>query len=151
MSEERAGFERARLGFNELLLGGIILVMLTAVGLGLALYVLPSEELTIPELQPAVRVADESAFPIGASRVTNWGDHVILVIHRSEGDYVGLQGTSPLDECILTWDEESLRVLSPCSYLVYDLHGNVVAGLTTEPLQRYPVFVREGVVFVAVG
>jgi len=38
--------------------------------------------------------------------------------------------------------------VSPCSYLVYDLHGNVVRGLTTVPLRRYGVFVREGIVYV---
>jgi hypothetical protein len=31
---------------------------------------------------------------------------------------------------------------------VYDLHGNVVRGLSTVPLQRYEVFVRSGVVYV---
>ena len=38
--------------------------------------------------------------------------------------------------------------MSPCSYLVYDLHGNVVRGLTTVPLQRYGVFERQGAVYV---
>jgi hypothetical protein len=41
-----------------------------------------------------------------------------------------------------------LRVVSSCSYVVYDLHGNVVRGLTRVPLQRFAVFVRQGAVYV---
>jgi hypothetical protein len=32
--------------------------------------------------------------------------------------------------------------------VVYDLHGNVVRGLTTVPLLRYDAFVRQGAVYV---
>lgn len=141
----------ARLGFNELLLAGVILVTATSIGLGLALYVRPAEHLAIPELEPSVQVAREADFPVGASRVTNWGDRVILVVRRGPTEYFALQGTSPIDGCILSWDAESLSVISPCSYLVYDLQGNVVQGLTTRPLRRYPVSVRDGMVYVAEG
>jgi len=46
----------AGLGFNELLLGAVIALALTGIALGMALYVLPGEQLEIPKLQPAVRV-----------------------------------------------------------------------------------------------
>ena len=59
-----------------------------------------------------------------------------------------MQGTSPTDGCILRWDPESLRVVSPCAHLIYDLFGNVVTGLSTAPLQRYEVFVRGEFVYV---
>jgi nitrite reductase/ring-hydroxylating ferredoxin subunit len=87
-------------------------------------------------------------FPVGASRVVSWGERVILVVRSSENQYSALQGTAPNNGCILRWDDQSRRVVSPCSYLVYDLHGHVVAGLTTEPLQQYKVSVRGGVVAV---
>ena len=137
-----------RPGFNEFLLGGIVVLMLVGAAIALGLYLLPGEQLQIPELQPAVRVARQADFPAGASRVVTWGERVILVVHTGDQTYAALQGTSPLDGCILRWDLASLRVVSPCSYLVYDLHGNVVRGLTTVPLQRYAVFVREGAVYV---
>ena len=140
--------ERWRPGFNEFLLGGIVVLMLVGAAIALGLYLLPGEQLQIPELQPAVRVARQADFPAGASRVVTWGERVILVVHTGDQTYAALQGTSPLDGCILRWDLPSLRVVSPCSYLVYDLHGNVVRGLTTVPLQRYAVFVREGAVYV---
>lgn len=139
----------SRLTFNGLLLGGVILIMAVLLALGVALYVLPSGRLQLPELQPFARVSSESEFPVGASRVIDWGDEIILVIRRGEREYYALEGTAPTDGCILEWDAESLRVVSPCTYLVYDLRGNVVAGLTTSSLRRFPVYVRGGVIYVA--
>lgn len=142
---------RGTWGFAEILLAGVILAIATSAGLVLGLYVLPREPVAIPELEPAVRVGEESGFPVGASRVQNWGDRIILVVREGERRYYALEGTSPLDGCILRWDPESLRVVSPCAYVVFDLHGNVVEGLTTVPLRRYSAFVRSGVVYVTEG
>jgi nitrite reductase/ring-hydroxylating ferredoxin subunit len=140
--------KRGTWGFAEILLAGVILASAISGGLVLALYVLPREPLVMRELEPAVRIGPESAFPVGAHRVQNWGERIILVVRESEAQYYALQGTSPLDGCILRWDPESLRIVSPCAYVVFDLHGNVVEGLTTVPLRRYSAFVRGGVVYV---
>ncbi|HEY7193778.1 MAG TPA: hypothetical protein VH439_08555 [Gemmatimonadales bacterium] len=134
--------------FNEYLLAGIVVLSVVLVALGAVVYLLPGDYLQIPELQPAVRVGRQADFPAGASRVVTWGPRILLVVHAGDGEYAALQGTSPVDGCILDWDAASLRVVSPCSYIVYDLHGNVVRGLTTVPLQRYLVFVRQGAVYV---
>jgi nitrite reductase/ring-hydroxylating ferredoxin subunit len=135
-------------GFNEYLLAGVAVLMLVGVLLAVGLYLLPPQHLQLAELQPAFRVGPEADLPVGASRVVNWGERIVLVIRTGEQSYAALQGTAPTDGCLLRWDETSLRVSSPCSYLVYDLHGNVVRGLTTVPLERYAVFVRDGVVYV---
>lgn len=147
-TESEAGVAQWEPGFSEYLLGGIVVLMVVALALAGLLYLLPPERLQLAELQPAFVVAPVARFPVGASRVVDWGDQVILVVRTGEGTYAGLQGTSPTNGCILNWDQTSLRVLSPCSYIVYDLQGNVVRGLTTLPLQRYPVFVRDSVVYV---
>jgi hypothetical protein len=55
---------------------------------------------------------------------------------------------SPVDGCILRWDSAALRIMSPCGHQVYNLRGHAVEGLTTEPLQRYAVFVRNDFVYV---
>jgi nitrite reductase/ring-hydroxylating ferredoxin subunit len=138
----------SRLTFNGLLLAGVILSMAMAVGIAVLLYLMPADHLQLPELQPFARVAREAEFPVGASRVVNWGEQIILVVRRGEQEYFGLEGTSPTDGCILEWDAASLRVVSPCTYMVYDVRGNVVAGLTTTPLKAYPVYVRGGVIYV---
>lgn len=138
----------SRLTFNGLLLAGVILSMAMAGGIAVFLYLVPGGHLQLPELQPFMQVAREADFPVGASRVVNWGDKIILVVRRGDQEYFGLQGTSPTDGCILEWDAASLRVVSPCTYVVYDVRGNVVAGLTTTPLRPYPVYVRGGVIYV---
>jgi len=147
-TEPEAGDAPWEPGFSEYLLGGIVVLMVVGLALAAFLYLLPPERLQLAELQPAFVVAPEAQLPVGASRVVDWGQQVILVVRTGEKTYAGLQGTSPTDGCILDWDPTSLRVLSPCTYIVYDLQGNVVRGLTTVPLQRYPVFVRDGIVYV---
>ncbi len=138
----------SRLGFNGLLLGAVILLMIAGILMVITFYVLPGEHLQIPEIQPGVRVTREAEFPVGASRLVSWGEQTILVVRSGEQTYAALQGTAPRDGCILQWDSESMRVVSPCSYVVFDLQGNVVTGLSTTPLQRYSVFIRGGVVYV---
>jgi len=139
------------LGFTELLLGGVILLMITLGTMAAVFYVNPSENLNIPEIQPVVRVARETDFPVGASRVRSWGEQVILIVRLDSLSYYAVQGDSPTDGCLLRWDPDSSTVFSPCRYMVYDLRGDVVAGLTTQALKRYVVSVREGVVYVSEG
>ena len=145
MENDRLGL---KVGFDELLLIGVIVLALAAAAIGIGLYLLPSARLEVSELQPAVRVVRTDDFPVGASRVINWGERIILVVRSEEDRYFALEGTSPADGCILRWDLESSRVVSPCTYLVYDLRGNVVVGLSTVPLQRYTVFIRGAAVYV---
>jgi nitrite reductase/ring-hydroxylating ferredoxin subunit len=148
MSARQENTDRPKSGFNEILLGGVIMLILAMIGLIVGLYALPGGHLELPDLLPGVQVAREANLPVGASRVVSWGDQIILVIRSDEQRYSALQGTSPDDNCILEWDVEAQRVVSPCSNLVFDLRGNVVKGLTTAPLLRYSVFTRGGVVFV---
>ena len=135
-------------GLNEYVLGGIILLSLFFIAMSVLLYLAPGNYIQTPELQPVLRVTTQENFPIGASRVVSWGPRSVLVMHTAATEYTALEGTSPLDGCMLNWDPVALRVVSPCSDVVYDLHGNVVRGLTTVPLRRYAVFLQEGTVFV---
>ncbi len=139
------------LGFNELLLISVIVLMVTGALLIVALYGQPAERLEAPEVEPAVRVAREENYPVGASRLVRLGAAPVLVVRLADAQYVAVAGASPSDGCLLNWEEEASRIVSPCSYVVYDVDGSVVAGLSTTPLARYPVFVRDGVVYVARG
>lgn len=139
------------LDFTELLLGGVILLICTSVALAIGLYAKPGEPLSHPELQRVIRISAEADFPVGSSRVRNWGERAILVVRADSLRYFALQGTSPADGCLLRWDPEALRVTSPCSYEVYDLRGAVVAGLSTRSLKQYLVSIRDGVIYVSEG
>lgn len=134
-------------GLTGLALIAVILFSVTFAALVTVVYLLPPEHLRIAELQPAVRVGREADFPVGASRIVAWGDQAILVV-RGEERFHAVQGTSPYDGCILEWELESLRIVSPCTNVVYDLRGNVVTGLSEAPLRPFTAFVRRGTVYV---
>jgi len=138
-----------RLGFDELLLTGVILLIVTGVLIAMALYANPSAHLEIPELQPVIRITSERDFPVGSSRIRNWGERTILVIRPDSVRYFALEGTSPADGCTLRWDPDAMRVYSPCRYVVYDLRGDVVTGLSKKALKRYDVSIRDGVIYVS--
>ena len=125
----------------------IAVVFLAALAIAVA-YTVPPEHLVIPQHEVAVRVAREESFPVASSRMVTWGDLAILVVRHEESQYAALQGVSPVDGCLLRWEAESMSVISPCGHVVYNLRGRAVEGLTTEPLQRYAVFVRNGIVYV---
>ena len=135
-------------GFAERLIGGIVLLTLVLMALGAWFYITPEDYLQTPELQPALRVTRVGEIPVGGSRVVTWGPRTILVVRHAEHEYAAVSGLSPIDGCILRWDAPSLRVVSPCSFVVYDLDGSVVRGNTMVPLQRYSVFVRHGDLYV---
>lgn len=135
-------------GFTERLIGGIVLLTLVLIVLGAWFYLTPEDYLQTPELQPALRVTKAGEIPVGGSRVVTWGPRTILVVRPAEHEYAAVGGLSPIDGCILRWDAPSLRVVSPCSFVVYDLDGSVVRGNTMVPLQRYSVFVRHGDLYV---
>lgn len=138
----------SRFDFAGQLLGGVILVMLTLGVLALAVFLLPARHAEAPDREPATAVTAEADFAVGSSRVINWGERIILVVRRGEREYYALEGMAPTDGCILDWDDEPARVISPCSNLAFDVHGNAVAGLSSEPLRRYAVFLRDDVVYV---
>jgi nitrite reductase/ring-hydroxylating ferredoxin subunit len=124
---------------------GVVFLITLAIAV---IYTVPPEHLIIPQHEVAVRVARVEDFMVGSSRMETWGDQAILVVRTGDSDYAALQGASPVEGCLLEWDAESMRVSSPCGHQLYNLRGQAVEGLTTEPLQRYDVFVRDGTVYV---
>ena len=113
-----------------------------------AFFLLPPPYLKVPDIQPVVRVARLADFPVGTSRMVTWGERSVLVVRRDAEAFFAVQGTAPSDGCFLEWNADALRIESPCTYVVYDLDGNVVEGLTRTPLQRFRVFERNGTLYV---
>lgn len=130
-------------------LSGVVLVIVASFALIGVFFLVPPEYLRIADIQAVTRVAPEAEFGVGTSRLVFLGDAPVLVVRRTENEYDAVQGNAPTDGCYLQWDEEALHVVSPCTYLVYDLRGNLIEGLTTQPLHRYRVFTRDQVVYVA--
>ncbi len=142
------GSQRRERDLGAYLLNSLVAVVFL-IGLAVAaLYTNPPEHLIIPQHEVAARIARASDFPVGTSRLETLGEQPVLVVKMSDREYWALQGVSPVDGCLLRWDSEALRVVSPCGHQLYNLRGHAVEGLTTEPLKRYSVFVRNDVVYV---
>ena len=135
-------------GFESLLIIGLLVLLGLMLTLFAVLYAIPAEHLTLPDRQSALRMGRVEGIPVGGSRVNNWGDEIVLLVRISDDEFYAVQGTSTLDGCILDWDKEAFRVVSPCGHQTYDLRGRAVEGLTTRPLRRYDVSVQRGLVFV---
>jgi nitrite reductase/ring-hydroxylating ferredoxin subunit len=135
-------------GFESVLMIGLIVLLALMLGAFALFYAVPADHLTLPDRQSALRMGRVDEIPVGGSRVNNWGEEVVLLVRVSEDEFRAVQGTSTLDGCILDWDPDAFRVVSPCGYQLYDLRGRAVDGLTTRPLSRYNVSVQRGLVFV---
>ena len=126
-----------------------LVAVVVLIGLAVAaLYSNPPEHLIIPQHEVAARVARVSDFPVGGSRLGTLGEEPVLIVRMADHEYWAVHGVSPVDGCLLRWDSEALRVVSPCGHQLYNLRGHAVEGLTTEPLRRYSVFVRNDIVYV---
>ncbi|MBK5096766.1 MAG: Rieske (2Fe-2S) protein [Gemmatimonadetes bacterium] len=135
-------------GFESLLITGLLVLLGLMLSLFAVLYAIPAEHLTLPDRQSALRMGSIDDISVGGSRVNNWGDEIVLLVRISVDEFYAIQGTSTLDGCILDWDQQAFRVVSPCGHQMYDLRGRAVEGLTTRPLRRYDVSVQRGLVFV---
>jgi nitrite reductase/ring-hydroxylating ferredoxin subunit len=138
----------SRRGFESILMVGLLVLLGLMLAVFALFYAVPADHLVLPDKQSAFRMGRAGEIPIGESRVSNWGEEIVLLVRVSEDEFRAVQGTSTLDGCILDWDADALRVVSPCGYQVYDLRGRAVDGLTTRPLRRYEVSVQRGLVFV---
>jgi len=138
----------SRRGFESILMVGLLVLLGLMLAVFALFYAVPADHLVLPDRQSAFRMGRAGEIPIGESRVSNWGEEIVLLVRVSEDEFRAVQGTSTLDGCILDWDADALRVVSPCGYQVYDLRGRAVDGLTTRPLRRYEVSVQRGLVFV---
>ncbi|MGD2122176.1 MAG: hypothetical protein PVJ76_10555 [Gemmatimonadota bacterium] len=130
---------------------GLCLFCVTVGFLVFLLYALPQEPLVIPEVQASVRVGPlDEIFP-NTARLERWGSELILLIRDEEGDVTAVEGRSPTDGCVLTWNARSGQIRSPCSYQVYNSRGFVLAGLSDQALRQYPVLIRDGVISIGSG
>lgn len=141
----------AKWDFWDWCLAGLLTFAVAMGGIVFLLYALPQEPLVIPEVQASVRVAHLREFPTNTARLERWGHRMVLVIRSGSGEVTALEGRSPSDGCALQWDERLARVESPCSYQIYNPYGQVIAGLSSQSLLRYPVLIRDSVINIGSG
>lgn len=134
--------------FWDWCLAGLLAFGVTLAVVVWAVYAVPREPLVVPELQAAVRIGTLDDLPPGSARLHRWGGELVLVIRHLPDEITAVAAVSPHDGCVLRWDAQVRQVVSPCSYVVYNPRGGVVAGLSDRPLPTYRVQVRNGVVYL---
>ncbi len=53
--------------------------------------------------------------------------------------------------CTVQWHPEKKEFICPCHQGIYDFNGNVVSGPPPRPLEKLPVKLRDGQVFVLIN
>ena len=72
----------------------------------------------------------------------------VYVTDEGEANFVVFSRVCTHLGCLVRWDEKKGQFLCPCHGGVFDKEGNVVAGPPPRPLEKLPVKVEDGVVYV---
>jgi len=72
----------------------------------------------------------------------------IYVTDEGNGNFVVFSRVCTHLGCLVRWDEKKQQFLCPCHGGVFDPAGNVVAGPPPRPLEKLPVKVEDGVLYV---
>jgi len=72
----------------------------------------------------------------------------VILIHTKEGKLLALSTVCTHLGCTVFYRPQEHRFDCPCHQGVFDGEGNPVSGPPKRPLERYPVQVRNGLVFV---
>lgn len=134
---------------SRLLKGSLALGLLSSVGVVVA-YIFPPERREFNPGRLRLRVASLSDFSIGKAKQVVFAGRPIWVLRLNSG-FVALSAVCTHRGCIVNWDERRQLLSCPCHGGVFDMNGNVVAGLPRQPLPRLPVEVLGDGVFLGSG
>jgi len=90
-----------------------------------------------------------SQVPKGSTRtILDPAKRKVILIHTKEGELLALSTTCTHLGCTVFYRPEKHRFDCPCHQGVFDGKGNPISGPPKRPLERYPVQIRNGLVFV---
>ena len=72
----------------------------------------------------------------------------VYVTDQGDGNFVVFSRVCSHLGCLVRWDEGEDQFFCPCHGGVFDSMGNVVAGPPPEPIEKLPVKVEDGVLYV---
>ena len=93
----------------------------------------------------SIRVED---IPVGESKLLYYKERPVLLIHVKENRFVALSGICTHLRCGLNWDRDSRKLVCPCHGATFDIQGNVLSGPPPEPLTRYQVKIKGGIIYI---
>jgi cytochrome b6-f complex iron-sulfur subunit len=71
-----------------------------------------------------------------------------VLLEKADSEVRALSAICTHLGCTVQWHPEEKKFICPCHQGIYDFNGNVVSGPPPRPLEKLPVKVREGQVFV---
>ena len=72
----------------------------------------------------------------------------VYVTDQGDGDFVVYSRVCSHLGCLVRWDEGKDQFLCPCHGAIFDSAGNVLAGPPPRPMEKLPVKVEDGVLYV---
>lgn len=72
----------------------------------------------------------------------------VYVTDEGDGNFVVYSRVCSHLGCLVRWDEGKDQFFCPCHGAVFDSTGNVVAGPPPRPMEKLPVRVQDGILYV---
>lgn len=145
--DSSGGPEMGRRGFLNLLLGGGIVALLSAI-------VYPLIRFVIPPKQPEAATSQVVAAEVGeltpnSSKIFRFGKNPAILIMTAAGEYRAFSAMCTHLDCTVQYREDLEHIWCACHNGHYDLNGNNIAGPPPAPLAKYEVSVRGDRVIVS--
>jgi len=152
MSNSRAqeGVSGERRAFlSKLLQGSLIVGFLSLLG-GVMAYIFPAERQTFNPGRVRLRAGSVGDFDVGQGKQVLFEGRPVWVLRLPQG-FVALSAVCTHQGCFVNWDEKRSLLSCPCHGGLFDISGNVVAGLPRWPLPRLRVEIVGDEIFIGEG
>lgn len=144
-AREETGTER-RAFLGRLLQGSVMVGFLSLLG-GVMAFLFPPERQAFNPGRLRFRVGSVRDFAVGQGKQVLFAGQPVWVLRLPHG-FVALSAICTHRGCIVNWDEKRSLLSCPCHGGLFDVSGNVVAGLPRWPLPRQRVEIVGDEVFI---
>jgi Rieske Fe-S protein len=102
-----------------------------------------------------VELGTPTLFKASVQRQTGWIESAeqltVFVLSQDGREFIAMSNICTHLGCRIRWIADDEQFFCPCHNGVYDKEGNVLAGPPPRPLDRYPVKVENGRIFILGG
>jgi Rieske Fe-S protein len=102
-----------------------------------------------------VELGTPTLFSAGIERHTGWIKELeklsVYVLTENGHDYIAMSNICTHLGCRVRWIADSEQFFCPCHNGIFDKDGKVISGPPPRPLDRYPIKVEDGQIFIKDG